>query len=444
MIRITEDSLKPEIKAVLESVLGHGCVTETTSASGKFDLYLRTGDRVLVVEVKAGGLGKLTEAIVQASEYARDVRADGSVVLLYPPDVRKEFPALHPELAGDFVHRVVREIRLTSLILSPFWNARFDGTLPNLARELLAKATEPALTDPKLLVDALRESTLEISARLTGPVRKPLVHEVAASLDLFAELSGESKKPKEAEALVTDLAGHMFVNQLLLYHLLAAANVYSELPPLRTAKTIGELRELFSVVWRIDYRPIYRVDVVSKLPDSLLPVVNRVILALKVLRPEAIPHDLLGRLFHEFLPFKTRKQLAAFYTRAVAGEILAALAIDSKSRFICDPACGSGTLLVSAYRKKARLSHQNNHQQLLQEIYGTDIMPFAAHLAALNLTLQDYSSRTDEVLIGVGNSLELTPGKRIPFQLPMFEKAFHKVGVDKADAGIFPFRNVCI
>ncbi len=437
MIRITEDSLKPEIKNILEAVAGAGCVTETTSDSGKFDLFFRIGNYLLILEVKVGGIGKLTEAIVQASNYAQDVKADGTIVLLFPGEVRREFPASVPESASEFVTRTVREGRLTCLVLSPFWNTRFVGTVRSLARELLTRATQPPISDPTLLVDALRESTMEISARLTPRARKPLVYEVAASLDLFAGLSGESAKPREAEPLISDLAAHIFVNQLLLYHLLAAARVYPQLRPLGRVTSLKDVEHFFRSIYDIDYRPIYRVEIVTKLPDSLLPVVNRIILALKALRPEAIPHDLLGRLFHEFLPFDTRKQLAAFYTRAVAGELLAAVSITSDTKLVFDPACGSGTLLVSAYRRKAVLDSSKDHPSLLEELYGTDIMPFAAHLAALNLTLQDYTSRTDEVLIGVGNSLDLTPGKSIPYQLPMFEKVFHKVGVDEANAGIF-------
>ena len=51
MIRLTEDSYKPEIKDLLERVIGEGCVTETTTTSGKIDLYAKVGEHSIIIEV---------------------------------------------------------------------------------------------------------------------------------------------------------------------------------------------------------------------------------------------------------------------------------------------------------------------------------------------------------------------------------------------------------
>ncbi|GAH41818.1 unnamed protein product, partial [marine sediment metagenome] len=55
-----------------------------------------------------------------------------------------------------------------------------------------------------------------------------------------------------------------------------------------------------------------------------------------------------------------------------------------------------------------------SHKKLVEEdITGVDIMPFAAHLAALNLTMQSPLEPTDKTRIGTGNSLNLTPGDEV-------------------------------
>jgi hypothetical protein len=55
-----------------------------------------------------------------------------------------------------------------------------------------------------------------------------------------------------------------------------------------------------------------------------------------------------------------------------------------------------------------------SHKKLVEEeITGVDIMPFAAHLAALNLTMQSPLERTDKTRIGTGNSLNLTLGGEV-------------------------------
>jgi hypothetical protein len=48
-----------------------------------------------------------------------------------------------------------------------------------------------------------------------------------------------------------------------------------------------------------------------------------------------------------------------------------------------------------------------------QELTGVDIMPFAAHLTALNLTMQSPLEVTNRTRIGIGNSLHLEPGQQL-------------------------------
>jgi len=137
-------------------------------------------------------------------------------------------------------------------------------------------------------------------------------------------------------------------------------------------------------------------------------------MSIRALQPENLKHDLLGRIFHEFLPDDTRKRLGTFYTRPIAADILAGLAIDKADDKVIDPACGSGTLLVSAYRRKMQIGKGRPHKKLVEEeLTGVDIMPFAAHLAALNLTMQSPREPTDKTRIGTGNSLNLNSGGEV-------------------------------
>jgi hypothetical protein len=116
---------------------------------------------------------------------------------------------------------------------------------------------------------------------------------------------------------------------------------------------------------------------------------------------------------------KTRKILAAFYTKVEAGEILAGLTIKNAHDTIWDVACGSGTLLVSGYRQKkmlyenlkGRLTKNDNdalHKSFIEEqITGTDLMPFACHLTALSLSSLNLSTPSNKMRISIENSLKL-------------------------------------
>lgn len=57
--------------------------------------------------------------------------------------------------------------------------------------------------------------------------------------------------------------------------------------------------------------------------------------------------DLLGTIFHDLIPFETRKSVAAFYTNVLAAELLAWLAIDRPDAKVADFAVGSGGLSCS-------------------------------------------------------------------------------------------------
>jgi type I restriction-modification system DNA methylase subunit len=102
-------------------------------------------------------------------------------------------------------------------------------------------------------------------------------------------------------------------------------------------------------------------------------------------------------------------------THPIAAEFLAALTIDSYDDIVIDPACGSGTLLVAAYRRKQELYQKlygykglrRMHKSFIEkEITGVDIMPFASHISAINLTMQNIEQRTNTVRLATLDSLE--------------------------------------
>ncbi len=408
----------------------------------QFDILLRLNDERLVVEMEIGeGWRKIVQGIVQASEYRERLNAHGVIALVYPPAVRR--PVDSPEQA----RRLALTTPVHALILSTFLNAHFaDIKLPQLAERLAEAWTnyqqqKVALISPDLIVTALRECVQLLSAELrqNRGLADPVVETVVGSFELFRILAeGETplgkQEEKQLQLAALDLAAYVLVNQLLLYRLLEMA---IGLPPLRPIERTEELNRYFSAVTRINYEAVYSVDVASRLPDtpSIRRHINEAITALAALRPEELPHDLMGRVFHEFLPFETRKLLGAFYTKPQAAELLAGLVIDDPNALVFDPACGSGTLLVAAYRHKWRLlpslpsskeRRRKHHEFVERHLYGVDIMPFAAHLAAMNMTLQDVHAKVNYLRIGVGHSLTLTPRAQvgtIASQLSLFEIA---------------------
>lgn len=113
-------------------------------------------------------------------------------------------------------------------------------------------------------------------------------------------------------------------------------------------------------------------------------------------------HDLTGAVFQRLIA--DRKFLAAYYTTPASAALLVGLAItpeaapnggswsnsdDVKSLRIADFACGTGTLLSTAYQRVSQLhelaggdSEALHPQMMASALVGCDVLPAAAHLTA--------------------------------------------------------------
>jgi len=434
-VRVTEETLEQEIAPLLAEWLGGEHLTQTYAEGQKPDVIIIVDKRRLVFELEIDGRSKLLEGVIQANSHKEKVKADGVIALAYPGDARREI------VSRQDVIDIATGLPITAIVLTPFLNKRFaDIKLRELAEGIRDFLPQPTPTvDLGLVTGVLREAVLTISMKLRyqHDVAQPALDAVINQFELFQVLSagedGAQNEERQRDLMITvcDLVGYVLVNQLLLYHLLAP--VLDE-PTLNTVSEPRALAEYFARITERDYKAVYGVDVISKLSKDTAPEVNSIILGLRAVQPQYVPHDLLGR--------ETRKLLGAFYTKPVAAEILAGLAVKQGDDVVMDPACGSGTLLVSAYRSKRTVAPRRTHKRIIEDdIYGVDIMPFAAHLAALNLTMQELTSITDRVNVGMGNSLDLQPGTSVTAQLtlPFAEMRAERVDMQdlSAEAGAF-------
>jgi hypothetical protein len=417
VFQVAEPTLSPEVANLLEGFLGCKIAREGILPDRKqFDFFLLLDGSRIVVELKIGGFQKLPLAIAQAEDYKERIGADGVIAVVYPDEARKE--VTKPEDVRD----IALGLRPTVMVLCPFLKEYYPQTsLAELTKNLKDSLAKPTLAPSvDLVVEALRQSVQGVALEIkrSAGIDSPIIKETVGSLVLFEILSEESQdsgKQAQEEAVkgvVADLAAYILVNQLLLHHILSKTlSLPKSLAPISAPV---ELNAYFKEILDIDYKAVYCIDVASNIPPAATNEINTAIIAIRAIQPENLRHDLLGRIFHEFLPQETRKRLGTFYTRPQAAEILAGLSIDQADEKVLDPACGSGTLLVSAYRKKMTMGKARPHKKLVEEeLTGVDIMPFSAHLAALNLTMQSPAEPTNKTRIGIGNSLHLVRGSEI-------------------------------
>ncbi|MEM2781078.1 MAG: N-6 DNA methylase [Candidatus Bathyarchaeia archaeon] len=398
--RVTERTLYPFIGRVFER-FGWRYFSETGLDERFPDLVLEGDGAKVISEVKIDSEIQLTKAIIEADQKARRLGTRNAVALLFPSYVR--------DIPLSELERNYPRMKVSAIVLTDWLADRRELALEDLAEAfstsfrdwLLTKKTKVSYD---LVVDVARDSIREIAGYLRQSLSQKPVFDSAMAVvgrfdiykSLLEDFSGVSEE--EARLYIADITAYILVNQLIFYHIISEKLGYDKLPdidPLNPPKdfldileqTFRKGREAYPHILGFDLFPVLRSDL------RIVYSIARIVSTLKALRPQHIREDLFGRLYHETIPPETRKNLGAFYTKPEAAKLLATLAIDRWDAKVLDPACGSGTLLVEAYQRKAALappmSKKDLHQRLIDDIWGIDVMHFASHMTSMNLTAQN-------------------------------------------------------
>ncbi|MFZ2253522.1 MAG: N-6 DNA methylase, partial [Minisyncoccia bacterium] len=286
---------------------------------------------------------------------------------------------------------------------------------PDLAKYILEQISlkeKKATISTQKIIKILHETVEGLASKLS----KESAEEME---DVFRTVLDYEEEEKTAESVLKSAAAYLLVNQILFYHRLVKETAsYPEIEPENLHSGEDLQKNYFNHVLRVDYKSIFGFDVALTIgKGEPLDSLKTAISAIQLLPIESITHDLLGKIFHNLIPLSLRKVVAAYYTNSEAAELLAHLAVEREDAKVIDPACGSGTLLVAAYnakRERAKSEKAETHIRFLEkEIYGCDIMTFAAHLSAVNLALQAPLKFTNKVNVAIRDSTELAPGIEI-------------------------------
>jgi hypothetical protein len=418
----TEDGISSILKEELQKL---GVVVDLTPSwttpigLRKPDLLCRnTG--VYPIEAKFSERDLITAIAKVQNDYLKYHKAlgiKGGFAILYPEQLSQPMP---PEAFRDLTFKLT--FKLVAMFPSedprPFkvYESRLSEIAKILYEHILAP---PKFVEPSIdyIIDSLRESALYL---LNG-----LKH--LTSIELEGFFGGENVfknilQYEEGKYPVEELklaAAYLLVNQLLFYH--ALSRIRPEFPEI-DSDNIGkpsDLNKYFEKVLDVNYKMVFSYNIVSLIPPKFLPEVRTIINVISGLGTQKVGGDLLGTIFHDLIPFETRKNVAAFYTNVLAAELLAFLSVDKKDSKVADFAVGSGGLLVAAYRRKKTLLNepftQDTHKKFVQEeLLGIDVMPFAANVAACHLALQSPQYFTDKVNMAIWDSTDLRPGRCIP------------------------------
>ena len=400
-----EQLLNGELARLL-TIGGVDAAAEQKVGRRKIDVIARVDGVQLMLEAEAG-FQKQRQAIQDADARIRQGLTVIAVAVCYPGDAA---------VAGLANAELLWTLRTRP---DADWSPN-DWSRGGIAELCAAVKQAPAAFDDidgaaRILSQALDAA----AARLTVAQRDRL----ARAVNLPAIVAKKKGKTVSDGYFTTAKRGLLVVATAMLFH----HRLHDHLPALRPTAwsgawppqaaaqcandpltTVDAFREAWAAILAVDYRPIFEtaLNALDALPvdtdggqivQTLARSVEQVARLVSGMR-----HDLLGRIFHWVLD--TARYDGSYYTSTAAATLLAGLAVrpedcdwsdaDAISRLrICDPACGTGTLLMAAARRIHEL-HEGagkgdaDDEALLAEalvedvLWGYDINITATHMAA--------------------------------------------------------------
>ena len=195
---------------------------------------------------------------------------------------------------------------------------------------------------------------------------------------------------------------YLLVNKIVFYQALQAKRP-KKLDPLTIPDDLTKggllkqhLQNYFDyVVKNIDYETVYSADFIDALafPDNEAIVIE-VRNLVKILRHydfSRTGYDIIGHIFEKLIPAEERHNLGQYFTNSYIVDLILKFCLRKETDKILDPACGAGTFLVRAYQQKKMMNQRLSHEEILGDLWGTDIAKFPAHLSTINLAISDLS-----------------------------------------------------
>ena len=353
-----EDFLNRALALLLRK---HGVTTDYEQRAGRkrMDIVANVDGLRIVLEAEKG-LNRKAQAVKDADARLRQGLTVAVFAVCYPQGATEE------NLDGV---TLTWTLRLKAGEPAEQW-ATGDAAMLARAVQQAPDSLSGADKAAQKLSDALDAAVGQLSA---SDRRK-----LAEALDLPANKPGTGEVGNTGAGYrVAAKRGLLVVATAMLFHhrlqghfpVLRPDGYVGEWPPASPAvcaeqsAVIDAFQEAWAGILAVDYRPVFQtgraaLGAISTNPDNGLAVRNLARVIAQISEEVAgLRHDLLGRIFHRVLD--TARYDGSFYTSTAAAVLLASLALREQDADwsdpnavaalrICDPACGTGTLLMAA------------------------------------------------------------------------------------------------
>lgn len=391
---------------------------EEQTESGRADIFIPSDTyEGIAIEVKKADVDPHSyDVIQQGHRYA----VDKNISLFATANKYDVFLFRRTDTATSVTELDRRHYDLRRLSLDDF----IEEFLADVVE--LQKGTGVAFNFDDLIVSRLRSFHTSISPIYRNIIKQEFDEksEFQSKLEKWAR---ENDYPSEYPGLedtfqiAAQQYAYLLMNRIVFYELVRSQDVETEsgfpLDPIYGDVTLDRLDDHLedcfeSIVEEIDYEAIFENDntFFNDIPDNdhtrdRLQVFTR---SVEQEPLQDIEVDVIGQIYQELIPVKERKELGQFYTPDEIGQMLSRWAIqDSSDRFL-DPASGSGSITVEAYKRLDSMG-ELSHREIIQQITAVDINKFPLHLTALNLATRNIHEPTNELFAYHENFFDLDP-----------------------------------
>ncbi len=453
--RSHETIINDSLARVMRERLGMSAVAETLRERARPDIIVRLEQRVVVIEIE------LEPALtVEADALSRlGMEIDGLVV-------HNVFAVSVPaQIRSTNQQHLYQRLAVASVVWQE-WRSdgtsgpKHSGDVSELGQAVVA--AYPPAGDLDAAVEALDRGVRRAGSRL---------YQAPGTVARVSKIFGAEPGDETA-----NMAALVITNAMVFQDRLASNDEYYQ--PVSAAMRNGRfsrisLLQAWENILNVDYYPIFGMarDVVAELSEMEAPGVLEECAqtASELLGMGAVGrHDVAGRIFNKLV--SDRKLLAAFYTSIPASILLAGLAL-SPARWtdvgwgdvealadlrVVDPACGTGTLLMAAYRQIAQnyTSEPGDrdvsllHKALVESvIMGADVVQAAIHMTAATLAAMSPFVRFEQMQLhtlrlGVGSEGDALLGSLDWLKAPEIQSSFsatqEQIGAVSGTGGLVP------
>lgn len=410
-------------------------ISEKTTESGFADIHIPSPlNGELVIEVKNDDIyPRDKEVVKQARGYADELgvgffaTCNSNDLFLYHYQDEIEISDI------DFFYFNLREAPITEVI----------PQLLGVVEYVHEYDTLPEQTDRDRIVGILRSFHSAVWPTYSAIIEKKYGanEKLTQQFDTWVKENDYTDLDKDEQfEIAAKQYAYLLTNKVLFYEVIrektvtkfdpntgeSAPEIKTEsgfsLDPLHGHTTLDNLEnhlqnQFEAIVEEVDYEPIFNdgSSLFADFPQNkkTLQTLEDFLENIEAESITRLDEDLLGEIYEELIPADERKLLGQYYTPPKIAETLASWSIQVHSQDelprVLDPASGSGTFTVEAYKQLENHLTNPSHQTIIDHLVAVDINKFPLHLTALNLASQNVKEKVERIHTHHDSFFNLSP-----------------------------------